>query len=148
MLLEIQIKMVVGGLIGVATTKKNGLLDKNLRSNINITVSNDGSSTNKIFELKGIVDNLPNGLFAFGRDNSDSLSYIYLVFNTVKYSVISKSGRSLKFYYKKDSNNQNRYFISPQTTYGIITCSFITSFVKSVSAEEVSIQLSELTEIN
>lgn len=138
---------VLEGLIGVATSDNDGLLDKNLRNNINISIGNSGSSTNKIFELTGFSGEI-NGLFAFGRDNAGSPSYILLAFSSEYYSVISKSGTSLKFYYKKDSNNKNRYFISPQSNYGSIVCSLITNGVKLVSFEEVSISESELTVIN
>ena len=135
----------MGELIGVATSEKDGILDKNLRSNLNFTVSNNGGSPNKIFELKGF-DTGANVLDVVGRDNTNTLSYIRLVFNRSSFSILSQSGSTLKLYYKTEGES-NRYFISPRGSFGFAVCSLLTYGTRKISCDEINIQTTELKEI-
>ena len=135
----------MGELIGVATSEKDGILDKNLRSNLNFAVYNNGSLSNKIFELKGF-DVGTNVLDAVGRDNTNALSHIKLAFNQNNFSILSNSGKTLKLYYKTE-NGSNRYFISPQSSHGYAACSLLTFRTRKISCDEINIQTSELKEI-
>lgn len=137
----------MGELIGPATKTKNGLLTSGLRNCINYPLSNN-SETDKIYELTGFSTGA-NIIFAVGRNNDNNLSNLFMAFNSINFTVISKNGNTLKAYYKKEGN-LNRYFFQPISYYGYIICNIITDEDHvSIKFEDVStsVSLSELTEI-
>ena len=116
--------MKVAELIGTASVSKDGLMSSVDYVNNTITVGNEGSSSDRTYEIKN-YNNDKCLVSLIARTNDNVMNSAIVAFNIKSHSVLVKTETYYNNLFYKDEDGGRRYFIRPTTSYGTVEIRFL-----------------------